>query len=157
MNCVKRQELPRGRGAVQILIIIIIVIKRNQAIETKCTRKHLRIFYLEHKTNDRVQSKINFLVGLPEPLLSKDGNLHGSSMSHAMAASLNPSFRASWRVGAAVVSRGNAGWTISNCGYPCPCQRCSQGPPAEKTGRGSLLNHPSCPYDDSIGQGTKLN
>ena len=27
-------------------------------------------------------------------------------------------------------------------------------PPTEKTGRGSLLNRPSCPPDDQIGQGT---
>ena len=30
-------------------------------------------------------------------------------------------------------------------GHPCPCQDCSQQPPAEKTGRESLLNRPSCP------------
>ena len=36
------------------------------------------------------------------------------------------------------------------------CQNCSQGLPAEKTGRGSLLNRPSCPPDDLIGQGTEL-
>ena len=28
--------------------------------------------------------------------------------------------------------------------------------PQEKTGRGSLLNRPSCPFDESIGQGTEL-
>ena len=42
-------------------------------------------------------------------------------------------------------------------GHPCPCQNCSQGPPAEKTGRGSLLNRPSCPPDDPNGQGTELD
>ena len=42
-------------------------------------------------------------------------------------------------------------------GHPCPCQNCSQGPPVEKTGRGSLLNRPSCPSDDPIGQGIELN
>ena len=36
--------------------------KSIQAFETKCTRKRLRISYLEHK--------INFLVGPQEPLLS---------------------------------------------------------------------------------------
>ena len=36
--------------------------------------------------------------------------------------------------------RGNTGWTASKSGHPCPCQYCSQGPPAERTGRGSLLN-----------------
>ena len=39
----------------------------------------------------------------------------------------------------------------------CSCKNCLQGPPAEKTGRGSLLNRPSCPPDDPIGQGTELN
>ena len=33
----------------------------------------------------------------------------------------------------------------------------SQWPPVEKTGRGSLLNRPSCPPDDQISQGTELN
>ena len=37
-----------------------------------------------------------------------------------------------------------------------PLRNCSQGPPAEKTGRGSLLNRPSCLPDDPIGQGTEL-
>ena len=36
-------------------------------------------------------------------------------------------------------------------------KNCSQGPPAEKTGRGSMLNRPLCPYDDPIGQETELN
>ena len=33
-----------------------------------CMKKLLRISYLEHKTNDRVCSKINFLVDLQGPL-----------------------------------------------------------------------------------------
>ena len=44
--------------------------KRIQAFETKCLRKLLRISDLEHKTNDWVWSKINFLVGPQEPLLA---------------------------------------------------------------------------------------
>ena len=67
------------------------------------------------------------------------------------------SFRAPWKVDDAVVGRGNAGWTTSKSGHLCPCQNCSQGPPAEKTGGGSLLNRPSCPPDDQIGKGTELN
>ena len=43
--------------------------KRVQAFETKCLRKRLNISYLEHKTNNWVRSKINFLVGLHQPLL----------------------------------------------------------------------------------------
>ena len=44
--------------------------KRIQVFETKCLRKLLRISHLEHKTNDWVRSKINFLVGPQEPLLA---------------------------------------------------------------------------------------
>ena len=44
--------------------------KRIEAFETKCLLKLLCISYLEHKTNDWVQSKINFLVGTQEPLLA---------------------------------------------------------------------------------------
>ena len=89
--------------------------------------------------------------------LSREGNLHGSGMSHATTASPKPSSRAPGRVGGAVVDRGNAGWTTSKNGHICPCQSCSQRPPAEKTGRRSLLNRPSCSSDDPIGQGIELN
>ena len=89
--------------------------------------------------------------------LSVDGNLHGSGMSHASTASPKASFRAPWRVGDAVVGKRNAGRTTSTSGHPCPCQSCSQGPRAGKTGRWSLLNCSSCPPDDPAGQGTKLN
>ena len=44
--------------------------KRAKAFENKCMRKLLRISYLEHKTNDCVLSKINFLVGPQKPLLA---------------------------------------------------------------------------------------
>ena len=52
-----------------------------------------------------------------------------------------PSFTAS----SGAVGRGNTEWTTSKSGHPWPCQNCKQGPPAEKAGRGSLLNRPSCP------------
>ena len=103
--------------------------------QCKCMRKILRISYLEHKTNDWEWSKINFFVGPQE--LSRDGNSHGSDMSHATAASPKPSFRAPWRLGDAVVGRGNVGRTTSKSGHPCPCQNL-QGPPAKKTRRESL-------------------
>ena len=85
---------------------------------------------------------------------SRDRNLCGSGMSHATTASPELFSRAPWRVGDVMVSRGNAWWTTSKSGHPCPCQNCSQGPPAEKTGRGSLLNCPSCFPDDPTDQGT---
>ena len=44
--------------------------KRIQAFETKCLRKLLLISCLEHKTNDWLRSKINFLVGPQELLLA---------------------------------------------------------------------------------------
>ena len=133
--------------------------KRIQVFETKRTSKILCFSYLEHKTNDWCGARSTSLW-VHRNLFwqsSRDGNLYGSGMSHATTASPKPSFRAPWRVGYAVVGRGNAGWTTSKSGHPCPCQSCSQEPPAEKTGRGSLLNRPSCPPDDSIGQGTELN
>ena len=89
--------------------------------------------------------------------LSWNRNLQGSGTSHATTTSPKPSFRAPWRVDDAVDGRGNVGWTISKRGHPCPCQNHSKWPPAGKTGRGSLLNCPSCSPDDQIGQGTKLN
>ena len=57
----------------------------------------------------------------------------------------------------AVVRRGDAVWTTLKAGHLCPCQNCSQWPPGEKTGRGSMPNRPSCPPDDPIGQGAELN
>ena len=62
-----------------------------------------------------VWSQINFLVvhrNLPWPL-SRDGHLQGSVMSHATTASPKPSFKAPWRLGGAMVGRGNTGWAIA--------------------------------------------
>ena len=90
--------------------------------------------------------------------LPGDGNLHGlGCMSNSTTASPKPSFRAPWKVGDTVVSRGNGGWTLSKSGHSCPCQNCSQWPLAEKTGRGSLLNRLFCLADDPIGLWTELN
>ena len=89
--------------------------------------------------------------------LSREENLHGPGMSHAMTASPKQSFRAPRRIGDTMVSRGNAGWTTAKSRHTCLCQNCSQRPPAEKTGRGFLLNHPSCSPDDPISQRSELN
>ena len=48
-------------------------------------------------------------------------------------------------------------WQHQRMDIPCTRKNCSQGPLAEKTGRGSLLNRPWCPLDDPIGHGTVLN
>ena len=79
--------------------------------------------------------------------LSKDGNWHGSGMSHTTTACPEPSFKGTLEVGDAVVGRGNAGWTASKSGHPCPWQNYSQGPLAEKVERGS---------DDNIHEWTSL-
>ena len=79
-----------------------------------------------------------------------------SGMSHATAVSLKPSGRTPLRVRDAAVGRGNARWTTSESGHPWPCQKCSQRPPTEKTGRVSLLNRPSSPPVDPFGQETEL-
>ena len=92
-------------------------------------RKLLSIFNLEYKTNDWFRSKVNFLVGPREPLLA---TVKRRKLSHATTASPEPSFRAPWRVGGAVVGRGNAGWKTSKGRHPCPCQNCPQRPSAEK-------------------------
>ena len=44
--------------------------KRILDFNTKCLRKLLNGSYLEHKTNNRLRSKINFLVGPQETLLA---------------------------------------------------------------------------------------
>ena len=49
---------------------LLTVKKRIKAFETNCLRKLLRVSYLEHKTNDWVPSKINFLVGPQGSLLA---------------------------------------------------------------------------------------
>ena len=48
--------------------LLVDCVKRIQAFKTKFTRKRLHISYIDHKTNDWVWSKINFLVGQQGPL-----------------------------------------------------------------------------------------
>ena len=131
--------------------------KRIAAFDTKCPRKFLRISYLAHKTNDWVWSKINLFMGPQEPFLATVkrrklawfGNvLHRDSLSKAI---LQGTLEGGRRRG-----RQRKCWMDKISGHPCPCQNCSQGPPSEKTGRGSLLNSPSCPPDNPISQGTEL-
>ena len=71
----------------------------------------------------------------------------GRSVNHTVTPSPGPSFKAPWRLGDITVGRGNAGWTTSNSRWPCPCQNCSQCPPVEMSGRGSLLNSPVAKLD----------
>ena len=78
-------------------------------------RKLLRISYLEHETNDWVQSKISFLVGPQKPHLAivKRWKLAWFRHVTCQDSLSKPSFRTPWRVGDAMVGRGNVGWTTS--------------------------------------------
>ena len=73
--------------------------KRIQSFETKCLWKLLCISYLEH--NLWVRRSLLWQ-------LSRDGNVHGSGMSHATTASPKPSFSTPCKVDDAVVGRRNA-------------------------------------------------
>ena len=132
-----------------------------QAFETKCLQKILPIFYLELNTNDWVRGKISFIEGPQEPLLPavKRRKLawFGHVTRHDSLLKTILHTRAFWRLSDAVVGRGNAGLTTSKSGHSCQCQNFSQGSPAERTGRRSLLNRPLCLPDDPIGQGSDLN
>ena len=120
--------------------------KRTQAFETKCTRKLLRISFLEYKTNDWVRTKINFRVGPQEPL---SGNCQETETSMVWAC------HTPWQPPQNHPSGHLQGWMTpwsaeetvggQHQRKEWTCQNCSQGPAAEKTGRGSLLNHSTCP------------
>ena len=86
--------------------------------------------------------------------LSRDGNLHSFGISHD---NLSKTILQGTLEGGRRRGRQRKCWIdTSRSGHPCTCQNCSQGPPAENIGRGSLLNRPSSPPDGPIGQGTEL-
>ena len=90
---------------------------------------------LSHKTNDWVRSKINFLMGPQEPLPATVERQKLATCGHVTRHAIlskKYKFRTPWRMGGAVVSRRNTGWTRSKSGHPFPCQNCLQGPPTKK-------------------------
>ena len=104
--------------------------KRIQAFKTKCMRKLHGISYQDQRLDAKgdvlpCRSTDTFLETVKRRKLAWFGHVTRHEL---------------WRVGDAVVSRGNARWTTSKNGHPCPCQNSSQRPPAEEIGRGSLLN-----------------
>ena len=90
--------------------------KRSRFFEAKYFGKLLRIF-LEHKTNDCVQSKIIYLVGPQEPHLVNINSGKLSWLGH-VTASPKSSFSALCRVGGAAVGRENARRTTSKSERP---------------------------------------
>ena len=95
----------------------------------KCQRKLLSISYLEHKTNDWVRSKSNFLVGPQEPPLATIKETETCIVWGYATRHDSPS---------KTILHG----TLEGERH-CGQQR--------KIGRGSLLNHPSCPIYDPVG------
>ena len=147
-SCTSLLSPPSSSMAVKHGPCLLTLKKRIQSFESKYLRKHLYISCLEHTRpmpGCEARSTSLWVCRSLFLQLSGDRNFHGSGMSHSMTASPKLSFRAPWKVGDATVSRENAGWTTSKSGHTCPCQNCSQGPPAERTGRGSLLNRPHVP------------
>ena len=98
--------------------------KKIQAFVTMCLRKLLRVSYLEHKTNDLVWSKINFLIGLQEPLLAPIKRrklawfghltLHNNLSKAIIQGTLEGGRHHGWQR--------NAEWTTWKTGHLCPCQ-----------------------------------
>ena len=134
---------------------------RIQAFESKCLRKLLRISYLEHKTNGLVRSKISFLLGSQEPLLATVARQKLAWFGHVTRHdSLCKTILGGWATpGSAeemldgqrqrVDIPAHAG--TAHSGLLCTDTPCLL------TGRGSLLNRPSCSPDQPIGQETELN
>ena len=142
--------------------------KRIQAFEAKCTRKHFLIIYLEHKTNDWVRSKINFLVGAQEPFLAtvKKRKLalfghitrHNSLSKTILQGILEGGQCCGWQRKCWLDNMKE--WTslpmpelLTSGSLPMPelLTRAS----CRKDRKSYLLNHLSFPCDDPIGQGTE--
>ena len=132
---------------------------QSTAVKTETRTLHADSEKREHKTMTGCRARSTSLWVHRNLFwqLSRDGNLQSVYMPCDTTTFPKPPFRAPWRMGDAVVGRGNAGGTTSKSGHICPYQNCSQGPPAEKTEKGSRLNRPSCPSDDPAGHGTELN
>ena len=76
---------------------------------------------------------------------SRAGTLHGWGLSCATIASPHhPSGNLGGWMMPWSTEKNIGGWTVSKSGYLASCQNCSWWLPTEKTGRGSLLNCPSC-------------
>ena len=89
--------------------------RKIQAFETKCRRKLLLspTWSTGPRTGCGARSTSLWVHRNLFWQLPRDGNLHGSGMSHDTTASPKPFFRAHWRVGDAMVSREDTAWTTS--------------------------------------------
>ena len=83
---------------------------------------------MERKTHNWVPSKINFLVGSQEPLLTtvKRQKLAWSGHVTRHDNLFKTILQGAVEAGDAVVGTRNAEWTKLNSGHPCICQNCQQ-------------------------------
>ena len=125
--------------------------KRIQTFETKFMRKLLCISYSEHKTNDCVRSKINFLL---DPVTRSTVTSSATVRRRKLARfghvtrydSLSKTiFQGTLEGGRRRGRQRKFGMHNVTEWTSLQCQNCSQWPPVEKTGRGSLPNRSSCP------------
>ena len=101
--------------------------KKIQAFETTFLRKLLRISYFEHKTNDRAQDEINFLLGLEETLLATVKRRRLTSVSGASKTVIpKPSLRHLRGWATPWSAEKNAGRTTPKARCLCPCRNYSQ-------------------------------
>ena len=136
-------------------------LRQRNARSSKCQKKHLHISCLEHKTNNWVQSKPNFLVGPREHLLATVKRRKFARFgltSHAMTTSLTPS---SGRLGVWMTSR-SAEEMLDGKRHTADVRAHARTADdvlqqkKKRTRRLSLLNCPSCPSRDPIGEVTEL-
>ena len=116
---------------------------------------------MEHKTNDWVWSKINYLVGPQEPLLATVKRRKLAWFGHITRHdSLFKTILQGTLEGGRRCSRQRKCWMDNNkelASLPMPELLTRDLCRKKKTGRGSLLNRPSCTPVDPICQGTELN
>ena len=91
---------------------------QNQVDEEIALNEYL---LLEYKTNNWVQSKVNFLVGPQEALLAIAKRHKLAWFGHATChGNLSKTIlKGTLKVDDAVVGKGNAGWTTSHSGHHC--------------------------------------
>ena len=84
--------------------------------------------------------------------------MYGFGMSHATTASQKLSFRARWRVGDTLVGREMLDGQHQRVDIPAYARTAYKGCLQKRREEDIyLLNHPLCPPDDPLHQGTDLN
>ena len=130
--------------------------KKIQAFKTKCPRKHSHIYYLQHKTNKWVWSKISFLVGPQESLLATFKRRKLVQFVRIICwSSLFKTF----------LEEGGDGLTSGSAEEMLDGQHWKMAIPVhariayilKKIGKWSQSSHLSPSLDNQIGQGTELN